>query len=927
MMKPAEILQRYEFAEECLSASRPPVGHTSLVHLVEMVRYRVAVSLRAHFYPHLLLPSFCGGSTTPRRLALEREIPAYVTATLAYAETLGRNHSDAPNFDRSDRSMGVDLVRCTGNPCDSRIQLGGWFAQLRIHGCGLIVRELADDILLLLAQNAPQQQRHVLALQFQGLAGGRAWLLGANSLLRQGPPQKGHRAACKLEVAYASQALLYAGDFAGARDVLDAQIESGARWGHALALLIQSHILLARKTLQWHGFENVSQLITQHRAKLPESLLRFSELFLQGSELLCSGELHESESCFRTARLSLGRVVPGEVGALYVSALRSELSTRYLRSALAGHSSGQKSLDVSAVVRRLLSYHRANGGFAYEASSVGAILDYIVVCLELWVGAAGRSQVLSPITLALSLRQAIEPALRSMSDDTVCALSRTAPAFFRVLRSHLQETVGQLIPSDASTRAIGSALGVIDTLWSDTETGKGATDFLPDPLGTYDVHVVPSQSRVRQARRHLRHWQEDAAVYAHTLRATMKDHHSPGQKIEAFGYLFGEESPPAKVIVDVRINRERMDNYTVRLQAPRSQLGFSAGASSHTVGRRGVASRVGALKNGDTGAGFEGSSRAAEQVRQMIEVAAGCDYPVLVIGDTGVGKEVVARCIHARSTRSRGELVVADCGVTTDSLLESELFGHKKGAFTGADADHIGFVERSNGSTLFLDEVDSMSARMQASLLRVLENGDYRPVGENAHRRSDFRLIAAAMPRLMQLVDEQQFRQDLFYRMSALRIHVPALADRDGDAAELARSYAGKLGFVLSPDAMREIGDYAWPGNVRQLRHCIEVASLSAFNGFIDGPAVAQSIDAYRGTAGGTSSLKPRDAADAALMRASRALGGMPHFGAWEFARASGVSRRSAQRHLARLLRLGHLVRLGAGRATRYKIRARAQIL
>jgi transcriptional regulator with GAF, ATPase, and Fis domain len=333
--------------------------------------------------------------------------------------------------------------------------------------------------------------------------------------------------------------------------------------------------------------------------------------------------------------------------------------------------------------------------------------------------------------------------------------------------------------------------------------------------------------------------------------------------------------------------------------------------------------RSGSLVTGAKEVRFEGGSRAATQVRQMIQVAASCDYPVLVIGETGVGKEVVAQCIHALSARGRHELVVADCAATTDSLLESELFGHKRGAFTGAEADHAGFVEKAHGSTLFLDEVDSMSPRMQASLLRVLESGEYRPVGDNSHRRSDFRLIAAAMPRLMDLVDAQQFRQDLFYRISALRIHIPALAERDGDAAEIARSYAAELGFVVSPDALGEIDNYAWPGNVRQLRHCIDVASLSACDGYIDAIAVVQAIDAYRGSTARASVTSSGDVAGTTLIRASRALMGLPHFGAWEFARAAGVSRRSAQRHLARLLRLGHLVRLGAGRATRYKIRAR----
>jgi sigma-54-dependent transcriptional regulator len=352
-------------------------------------------------------------------------------------------------------------------------------------------------------------------------------------------------------------------------------------------------------------------------------------------------------------------------------------------------------------------------------------------------------------------------------------------------------------------------------------------------------------------------------------------------------------------------------------------MGVGEQLTPHTVGRIDSAEQRGSVKTEVRRTHFQGSSDAAEQIRQMIDVAAACDYPVLVIGETGVGKEVVAQSIHALSARGQHELIVADCATTTDSLLESELFGHKKGAFTGAEANHAGFVEKAHGSTLFLDEVDSMSPRMQASLLRVLETGEYRPVGENAHSRSDFRLIAAATPRLMHMVDARQFRQDLFYRISALRIHVPTLAERDGDAVELARMHAAALGFEIAPDALDEVRGYSWPGNIRQLRHCIEVASLSAYDGCIDAVGVARAIDAYRASSDRVPAPKTRDTARTMLIRASKALMEMPHFGAWEYARATGVSRRSAQRHLSRLLRLGHLTRLGAGRATRYKIRAR----
>jgi transcriptional regulator with AAA-type ATPase domain len=722
--------------------------------------------------------------------------------------------------------------------------------------------------------------------------------------------------------------LLYAGDFGGARDVLKALMDDSAKSADSVALLIQTHMLVARKTLKWDELDLVSELIGGHRSDLSGSLLEFTQLLLQGSRLLCRGELHEAESSFRNARLCLGRLVPGEVGSLYIGALRSELSTRYLRRLLDRHAASGRQPDVSTIVSRLLSYHRMNGAFAYEATSVAAVLDYVTVYLESLSRVTDQDRTHSPITMALFLRRAIGPALRSVSDDIGRALARTAPTFFRVLRSQLRETVGQPTPVVPSTQAIDSVLGAIDTLWNDVDKGKGARRTASDALGTYEIRFAPSQSRLRQAKRHMRDWQEDAAVYASLLRAMTGDHRPSSQSIDSFGYLFGDDSRPTRALVEVGVYRGRAGSYRLRLPAVRTQVSARADTPPRSTGRLQATSRSGPSGVESEGVCFEGSSQAAEQVRQMIEVAADCDYPVLVIGDTGVGKEVVARCIHARSARSSQEMVIADCGTTTDSLLESELFGHKKGAFTGAEADHVGFVEKSHRSTLFLDEVDSMSARMQASLLRVLETGEYRPVGENAHRRSDFRLIAAAMPRLIHLVDEQHFRRDLFYRISALRIHVPALAERENDAAEIAQSYAAKLGLSVSPAALDEVDSYTWPGNIRQLRHCIEVASLSAFHDNIDATAVRHAIDAYRGSSDRAPATKTgSDVAGDALIRASRALAAMPHFGAWEFARAAGISRRSAQRHLARLLRLGQLVRLGAGRATRYRIRARPRQL
>jgi len=261
-------------------------------------------------------------------------------------------------------------------------------------------------------------------------------------------------------------------------------------------------------------------------------------------------------------------------------------------------------------------------------------------------------------------------------------------------------------------------------------------------------------------------------------------------------------------------------------------------------------------------------------------------------------------------------MVVADCAATAEALVESELFGHEKGAFTGAYSARLGLIARAHGTTLFLDEVDSMSWRMQSALLRALESGEYRPVGGSKTRTARFRLIAATSPKLLEMVRRGEFREDLFYRISTLKIAIPPLRERPGDAIELAKVYARHHGAYLSRDAQDAIGEYRWPGNVRQLHHVLDVCGLYAGDGAITSRTLAQVI-------GGE--LAPSDGRDETgpvhlLAQAREILGGRNEFDAWEFAKIAGVSRRSAQRYLARLMRQGHIARLGAGRATRYRL-------
>ena len=214
------------------------------------------------------------------------------------------------------------------------------------------------------------------------------------------------------------------------------------------------------------------------------------------------------------------------------------------------------------------------------------------------------------------------------------------------------------------------------------------------------------------------------------------------------------------------------------------------------------------------------------------------DLSVLVSGESGTGKELVARAIHRHSTRSEGPLVCFNCGAITESLVESELFGYVRGAFTGADRDRKGLFEAAEGGTLFLDEVGEMVATSQSKLLRVLQEHAIRPVGGLTETPVNVRVVAATNRNLAEEIQRGRFRPDLFYRLAVLTIHVPALRERVADIRSLAEYFLSEANTKLntgnqlrmSAEAIAALARYAWPGNVRQLRHVIERLAVGAGN-------------------------------------------------------------------------------------------------
>ncbi len=233
-----------------------------------------------------------------------------------------------------------------------------------------------------------------------------------------------------------------------------------------------------------------------------------------------------------------------------------------------------------------------------------------------------------------------------------------------------------------------------------------------------------------------------------------------------------------------------------------------------------------------------GSGPAMEQVRKMIAKVAPTNSSVLVLGETGTGKELVTRALHDQSLRAQNPFVAINCGALPESLIESELFGHRRGSFTGADEHRVGLFEVANGGTLFLDEIGELPKAIQAKLLRFLESGEIRRVGENESFTVDVRVICATHRRLEQLVEEGEFREDLMFRVNTFEIQLPPLRERIEDVAELAAHLIRRFrpgsrpnDELFTPEALRALAEHTWPGNVRELANVIEHAAILCDHG------------------------------------------------------------------------------------------------
>lgn len=238
--------------------------------------------------------------------------------------------------------------------------------------------------------------------------------------------------------------------------------------------------------------------------------------------------------------------------------------------------------------------------------------------------------------------------------------------------------------------------------------------------------------------------------------------------------------------------------------------------------------------------GMIGQSTAMLDVYRLTRQVAASSATVLLLGETGTGKELIARAVHELSPRASGPFIRVNCGALSDSLLESELFGHVKGAFTSAFENRTGRFEAAHGGTIFLDEINSMSYTLQVKLLRVLQEQEFERVGDTKTVRVDVRIVAATNRDLLDEIDAGRFREDLFYRLNVVPIYLPPLRDRTEDIPALVQFFGKKYAMAnartqprISDDAIQMLKGYAWPGNVRELQNYVERATVLCANGDI----------------------------------------------------------------------------------------------
>jgi DNA-binding NtrC family response regulator len=331
------------------------------------------------------------------------------------------------------------------------------------------------------------------------------------------------------------------------------------------------------------------------------------------------------------------------------------------------------------------------------------------------------------------------------------------------------------------------------------------------------------------------------------------------------------------------------------------------------IERRSLRSEVSNLRREVSGRyaveGFVAASAGMRRVLEIVQIVSVTDSPILIQGESGTGKELVARAIHFRGARSGRPFVALNCAALPEALLESELFGYVKGAFTGAASDRKGLFEGADGGTLLLDEIGDMPIALQGKLLRVLQEGEIRRVGSTAVRRVDVRILASTNRELPELIREGKFREDLFYRLNVIPLIVPPLRERPDDIVPLCRHFLemhgkkqGREALVLDPDALEVALAHSWPGNVRELENVIERVVTLCPSPVVSGDEFRRILDlgrqpGQRATPAGRPGATVESAEREAIIRALQAAAGNQT----KAAEALGIARNTLWRKLKKL--------------------------
>ena len=343
-----------------------------------------------------------------------------------------------------------------------------------------------------------------------------------------------------------------------------------------------------------------------------------------------------------------------------------------------------------------------------------------------------------------------------------------------------------------------------------------------------------------------------------------------GQDVAAMRRGFDESHPGVPVVVmgdaglesAIAAMRAGAADY-IEASAPSSEI---AAVAQRLASERAIVSSLGSGAQPTSHAPeLIGKSPKLRELRERVAQLATSDVTVLISGETGTGKELVANLLHTNGAGKSGSFVVVGCSTIPASLAESELFGHVKGAFSGAVSAHPGLVRAAHGGTLFLDDVGSLSLDLQAKLLRVLQQRSVRPIGSTQEVPADFRLIASTSVPLSELVNKGAFREDLYYRLAVVEVSVPPLRDREHDVLLLAELFlkqaaerAGKTVRALSPAAARALLAYRWPGNVRELKNAIDYAVTVAEFDHLSESDLPESVHARRSYTGEARADDPR---------------------------------------------------------------------